>query len=112
MRSDRARKILESQGFNELICVEGGINACEKISGAVVRISSRIPLMRQVQIGAGSLVVTGIVLSKVLSPHFLYLSLFVGVGLIFAGLTGFCGMALVLEKMPWNKISGGCCENK
>lgn len=112
MRSDRAHKLLQSQGFQDLVCIEGGLAACEKISGAVVRLSSRIPLMRQVQIGAGSLVVLGVAFSKILSPYFLYLSLFAGAGLIFAGLTGFCGMALILEKMPWNKISGGGCENK
>ena len=28
---------------------------------------------------------------------------FVGAGLTFAGLTNFCGMALVLGRCPWNR---------
>ncbi|MFN3167914.1 MAG: rhodanese-like domain-containing protein [Phycisphaeraceae bacterium] len=61
-----------------------------------------IPVMRQVQITAGSLVVAGIVLSAV-SPWFLALSAFIGCGLVFAGVTGWCGMAKLLAAMPWNR---------
>ena len=28
---------------------------------------------------------------------------FVGAGLVFAGVTGFCGMARMLGLMPWNR---------
>jgi hypothetical protein len=59
--------------------------------------------MRQVQVVAGALVLVGIVLSLVSSP-FIGLSIFVGAGLIFAGISGWCGMAKILGKMPWNKI--------
>lgn len=114
MRTERARKLLEAKGYNNLVCIEGGMNACSQISGAVIQNSKRLPLMRQVQIAAGSLVVIGIILSKLLHPAFVYLSLFVGSGLIFAGSTGFCGMAILLEKMPWNHIEqkqGGSCDN-
>ncbi|MBF0492151.1 MAG: rhodanese-like domain-containing protein [Deltaproteobacteria bacterium] len=104
VRSERARKILEGQGFSNTLCIEGGISECSKVPGAVVKISSRLPLMRQVQIAAGSLVVLGILLSKIVHPAFLFLSLFVGTGLVFAGVSGFCGMAILLEKMPWNRI--------
>jgi hypothetical protein len=31
------------------------------------------------------------------------LSAFVGAGLVFAGITDFCGMGLLLARMPWNK---------
>jgi hypothetical protein len=59
--------------------------------------------MRQVQITAGSLTLLGVVLSLFVHPAFIYLSAFVGAGLTFAGLTGFCGMANFLALMPWNK---------
>lgn len=104
IRSDRARRILESQGFLNIICVQGGVAECSKISGAVLKNSSRLPIMRQVLISAGLLVVLGIVCSKIIHPGFIFLSLFVGSGLVFAGVTGICGMALLLEKMPWNRI--------
>lgn len=63
------------------------------------------PLMRQVQITAGSLVVIGVLLSQLLAPGWIWLSGFVGAGLVFAGVSGFCGMARLLAVMPWNKVS-------
>ncbi|KAE9854486.1 DUF2892 domain-containing protein, partial [Escherichia coli] len=43
------------------------------------------------------------VLGYTLSGGFFLLSGFVGAGLLFAGLTGFCGMARLLKIMPWNR---------
>ena len=60
------------------------------------------PLFRQIQIGAGALVLLGILGSYVWHPMF-WLSAFVGAGLVFAGITGFCGLGLLLARMPWNK---------
>jgi hypothetical protein len=59
--------------------------------------------MRQVQIEAGSLVLLGIVLGVWVAPAFLGLSAFVGAGLAFAGLSGWCGVARLLALMPWNR---------
>lgn len=59
--------------------------------------------MRQVQITAGSLVLTGVLLGLFVAPGFFGLSAFVGAGLIFAGVTGWCGMANLLRVMPWNR---------
>lgn len=61
--------------------------------------------MRQVQLVAGSLVALGIALGVFLNPWFLVLPAFVGCGLMFAGATGWCGMAMLLGAMPWNKSS-------
>ncbi len=62
-----------------------------------------ISIMRQVLIAAGSLVVLGNLAGFGISSLFHALSLFVGLGLSFAGITGICPMAKVLQKMPWNK---------
>nr|WP_249110270.1 YgaP-like transmembrane domain [Neokomagataea anthophila] len=59
--------------------------------------------MRQVQIVAGSLILIGVLLGLFVAPGFFGLSAFVGTGLIFAGMTGWCGMANVLGAMPWNR---------
>jgi rhodanese-related sulfurtransferase len=64
-----------------------------------------LPIMRQVQIAAGSLVLLGLVLAVLVSPWFMALSAFVGAGLIVAGISGFCGMANLLLHMPWNRPS-------
>ena len=84
--------------------VEGGIDAWKR-AGLSVLTDRRQPieLQRQVQIGAGSLVLIGSLLGLLLSPWFFAVPLFVGTGLTLAGITGFCGMARVLVHMPWNK---------
>jgi rhodanese-related sulfurtransferase len=64
-----------------------------------------LPLMRQVQITAGSLVLIGVILSQLVAPGWIWLCGFVGAGLVFAGLSGFCGMARLLAVMPWNRVS-------
>lgn len=72
----------------------------------------KIPLMRQVQITAGFLVALGVALGAFVSPWFLVIAGFVGCGLMFAGLSGWCGMAKLLAVMPWNKAKAGasCCS--
>ena len=84
--------------------LEGGLDAWKK-AGLLTRTDARAPLelMRQVQIAAGSLVLFGTLLAATVSPWFLLLSAFVGAGLLFAGVSGFCGMALLLMRMPWNR---------
>lgn len=62
-----------------------------------------LPIMRQVQMIAGCLIVLGIVLAYTVNPAFMLLSGFVGAGLFFAGATGFCGMANILMLLPYNR---------
>jgi len=85
----------------------GGIEAW-KAAGLQIRRPegrSRLPVMRQVQIVAGSLVLLGVVLGMLVSPWFLIISGFVGAGLTFAGISGWCGMAMLLGRMPWNRVN-------
>ena len=60
---------------------------------------------------AGLAVLLGVIGSYFWHPLYL-LTAFVGAGLVFAGLTGFCGLAVLLAKMPWNKDCGGNCPLK
>jgi rhodanese-related sulfurtransferase len=88
----------------EAYILEGGIDAWKKAGLPVAADRSQpIEIMRQVQITAGSLVVLGIVLGLLVAPAFLALSAFVGAGLVFAGVSGWCGMAKLLGVMPWNR---------
>ncbi|MBP7134200.1 rhodanese-like domain-containing protein [Patescibacteria group bacterium] len=103
-RSKRAIEELERLGVKaELVNVEGGLMAWETAGLKTASTSSRIPLTQQVFIVAGSLILLGVVLTYVGGVGFLLLPGFIGAGLVFAGLTGWCGMALLLSKMPWNK---------
>ena len=88
----------------EAYVLEGGLDAWKK-AGLPIAVDPRQPLeiMRQVQIVAGSLVLLGVVLGIWVAPAFLGLSAFVGAGLAFAGISGWCGMARLLALMPWNR---------
>lgn len=84
--------------------VEGGIDGWKQAGLPTVEDKSQpLPLMRQVQIAAGVLILLGVVLGYSVSGAFFLLSAFVGAGLTFAGITGFCGMARLLAIMPWNR---------
>jgi rhodanese-related sulfurtransferase len=84
--------------------LEGGLEAWKK-AGLPVRADASAPLeiMRQVQIAAGLLILTGVILAQSVHPAFIGVSAFVGAGLMFAGVTGWCGMAKLLSVMPWNR---------
>ncbi len=64
-----------------------------------------LPLMRQVQIAAGSLLLLGLILSNLVAPAWILLTWFVAAGLVFAAVSGFCGMAQLLALMPWNRLN-------
>jgi rhodanese-related sulfurtransferase len=103
-RTTQAAARLLGAGFADAYQLEGGIQGWKR-AGLPVIADRRapLPIMRQVQIVAGSLVLLGIVLALLVSPWFMALSAFVGAGLIVAGVTGFCGMANLLLHMPWNR---------
>ncbi|MFN0263873.1 rhodanese family protein [Tepidamorphus sp. 3E244] len=97
---------LRPLGHTNAYILEGGLEAWKKAGFETKVDKSRpIDLMRQVQIAAGSLVLLGVVLGFLLHPAFFGISAFVGAGLTFAGVTGFCGMARMLAVMPWNRRS-------
>jgi len=83
--------------------LEGGLDAWQR-AGLPCEIDRGAPLeiMRQVQIGAGLLILAGVMLGFLVAPVGFALSGFVGGGLLVAGLTGWCGMAKLLALMPWN----------
>lgn len=84
--------------------LEGGIDGWKK-AGLPVNHDDKAPMEinRQVQITAGSLILGGVILAQTVNPAFIWLSGFVGAGLMFAGLSGWCGMGLLLASMPWNR---------
>ena len=94
---------LEAAGVKQVFSVEGGTEAWEKAGLPVERgVRHVISLERQVRIGAGAIILAGATLTWLVHPGFLLVPAFVGGGLLFAGITDFCGMAKVLLKMPWN----------
>lgn len=86
--------------------LEGGLDGWKK-AGLATEADRKAPLeiMRQVQITAGGIVVLGAVLAATVNPAFIWLSAFIGAGLVFAGASGWCGMAKLLAAMPWNRAT-------
>jgi rhodanese-related sulfurtransferase len=105
-RSLKGVEILQKLGHPEVLAdLEGGVPAWEQQGFPVERLQgASIPLMRQVQIAAGSLVLLGVILSQTVASGWIWLAGFVGAGLVFAGVSGFCGMARLLAAMPWNRV--------
>lgn len=105
-RSAQAAARCVGAGLSPVVHMAGGLEAWKQgghpvaapTGGRVV-----IDVMRQVQIAAGGLALIGFLLGIGVSPWFHILSGFVGAGLLMAGLTGWCGMAMVLARMPWNR---------
>jgi len=109
-RATRASELLSRAGFARATVVEGGTAAWEKAGLPVTRSEGGvISLERQIRIAAGSLVFLGVVLAHWVHPGFVYLSAFVGAGLVFSGITDWCGLGLLLAKLPWNRRSSCGC---
>lgn len=98
------QKLLAEDPSLEIYNLEGGISAWAS-AGHAVRTSGKffLPLDRQVQLTIGVFVLTGSFLAYYVNPLFTILTGFFGAGLTFAGTTGYCGLALLMAKMPWNK---------
>lgn len=112
-RAAKACQRLETAGLKQVFSIEGGTAAWEKAGLPVQRGGGKvISLERQVRISAGLLVLTGTILAFAVHPAFLVIPAFVGSGLVFAGVTDFCGMGMALAKMPWNRRSGAQCAMK
>lgn len=100
---EAARAITEAAGA-EVWLLAGGLQGWRRAGFAVERgARAPLPLMRQVQIAAGGMALLGFILGVLVSPWWHALSGFVGAGLLMAGITGFCGMANLLQIMPWNR---------
>jgi len=109
-RAQRACEKFVNAGFSNVVNIEGGTTACIAAGLPVVRGAKAISLERQVRIAAGSLVLLGAVASYFV-PRFLWLSAFIGAGLVFSGITDTCGMGMLLARMPWNRCAAGGKES-
>jgi rhodanese-related sulfurtransferase len=110
-RAAKAIEQFEHAGCGDAILVEGGTQAWIDAGLPVHRGSgSVLPIMRQVQIVVGSLSSAGAILVLTVDRWFAVVPLFLGFGLLFAGVSGTCGMALLLARMPWNQGRSDCAH--
>ncbi len=110
----RARQAAEalSEEIPNVAVLEGGIAAWKKDGLPMREGHYVIPLERQVLVGAGSMILLFTLLGLLVSPVFLGLTVLMTFGMIFAGVSGACGMARILIMMPWNKkpLCGQVCS--
>ncbi len=106
-RTQQAEPVFRSIDADDVFILEGGLIAWKK-AGLTTSKNAKapFPIMRQVQIVVGLMVLLGIILSYFVSPYFNLLSAFFGAGLLFAGLTDTCALANLLMKLPFNKTKG------
>jgi rhodanese-related sulfurtransferase len=102
-----AQKLCQLQNC-QIKVLDGGIKQWQQLNLPLNMGKQTISLERQVRIAAGSLVLLGCILAALVSPFWIGLSAFVGAGLIFAGVTDTCGMAMLLGRMPWNTRNNQC----
>jgi len=108
-RSQKACEQMLAAGVDKVVSVDGGTAACEAAGLPVIRGRKVMSLERQVRIAAGALVAIGAALAA-FGPDATWkaagagLAGFVGCGLVFAGITDTCGMAMLIARMPWNQV--------
>jgi rhodanese-related sulfurtransferase len=105
VRAAQAETILRSAGLESARMLPGGIDGWERAGLPLDRGRSTWSIERQVRAIAGGLVVTGVVGSLVVDRRLVWLSGFVGSGLLFAGLTDTCMMANLLMRLPFNRAN-------
>ena len=106
-------KLLAQNPDLEIYNLEGGIDAW-KNAGFEVQSGEKsfISLERQVQITVGSAVFLGTLFGILFSKTFFIIPLFFGAGLIFAGCSSWCGLAMLLAKLPFNQKNTNFCQTK
>ena len=106
-RASMTHALLAHEGC-DLTVLSGGTDAWRQAGlPLVASTQSRWSLERQVRLGAGLLVLTGVLLGLLVHRDWFYLAAFVGAGLIFAGTTNYCAMANLLALLPWNRRGSG-----
>lgn len=98
-----ARKLLDA-GFKKVSILQGGIRSWRDADYPLVRGKGPISVNRQARLFIGTLVIAGTT-AFWYTDEALWLALpaFLGIVLIFSGVTGFRGLNNILRKMPWNR---------
>ena len=115
-RSPMAADMLIQSGIHSTKVLDGGLTRWQKERLNVIKGEGGVSLERQVRILAGTLILSGLLLSWLIHPWFIGISIFVSCGLIYAGISDNCMMGMLLMKLPYNKklyktkLGGGTCS--
>lgn len=104
-RSGQAQAVLKRLGFSSVLDLEGGFSAWSAAGLPSERSAkARWSLERQVRFTVALFVITFTALGLWVHPGFFVLIFLISAGLIFSAVTNTCGLALVLTKLPWNRV--------
>ena len=98
-------KLIQEGVDVDLWNLDGGIDAWKELGLPTTsdKLNS-LSLERQTQLFVSIFILSGLTLKIILKNDFyLILPLVTGLGLLNAGITGWCGLTKLLSKMPWNK---------
>ncbi|HSJ23717.1 MAG TPA: rhodanese-like domain-containing protein [Longimicrobiales bacterium] len=104
-RARQAELALKECTMRNVHVLEGGMNGWLAEGLPAERGAERLSLERQVRVVAGGMAAAGALLALVVNPLFAVVPAFVGSGLVFAGVTDTCGMAMVLSRLPYNRAA-------
>jgi rhodanese-related sulfurtransferase len=108
-RAKQAAEKLSSKGFTDIHVVQGGMVAWSSANLPIVKGESKVwSLERQVRFTAGSIVILGLLLGSTVSPYLYLISAVIAAGLMFSAVIDWCGMGMLLARMPWNKGPVSC----
>jgi rhodanese-related sulfurtransferase len=102
-RARQAELALKECSMANVHVLEGGMNGWTTLGLPVEQGRQRLSLERQVRILAGGMAAAGGMLAVAVNPLFALVPAFVGSGLVFAGVTDTCGMAMVLSRLGYNQ---------
>lgn len=104
-RVSEAQNKLQNLGYENVTNVKGGFEAWKK-EGLPFKKDEKAPwaLERQVRFVAGSLVLIGFILSILVHPYLIGISVFIGAGLFYSAISDSCMMGMMLMEMPWNQV--------
>jgi rhodanese-related sulfurtransferase len=102
-RAVQAADRLQQAGYTNVKLIEGGTRRWEQLGLPVERCGKALSLERQVQIAIGSLLVLKVFLGFSVHELFFALVAMIGIGLIVAGTTRWCGMTRLIARLPWNR---------
>jgi rhodanese-related sulfurtransferase len=96
---------------SDVYSLTGGIDAWKRagLPTMVNERTAKMGVMRQVQAIIGATVLVGIALGALVHPWLYAVAAVPGAGLLMAGLTGVCPLAMVVARMPWNRGAGCAC---
>ena len=103
VRAEQGRRHLAAAGLDRAVVLDGGVAAWGAAGHEVVRGRAAWALERQVRLVAGSLVLTGVLGGRFVTPKLRLLAGGIGAGLTFSALSNTCAMGSMLAKLPFNR---------